>query len=65
MNGSLREVSTTMPYMQSLSYMVQNMTCVFKHLKIQELLSASRVCKAWNLIAKDELLVSKFISLNS
>jgi len=47
-----------MATMQSFNYMINAMTHVFKHLKVHELLAASRVCNAWNLIAMNRNLVS-------
>lgn len=58
MNGTVTEILSPMVSMQSFNYMVKAMTHIFKHLKIHELLSASRVCKGWNIIAMDKLLVS-------
>ncbi|XP_029341273.1 uncharacterized protein LOC103308797 [Acyrthosiphon pisum] len=51
MNSSLREIVTPFPSMQSLNYMFEALGHVFKHLNTHELLSASRVCTAWNLVA--------------
>lgn len=58
MNGSLVEHNNLWASMQSMCYMVKAMGHVFKHLKVQELLSASRVNPAWNLIAMNKVLVS-------
>ncbi|XP_050538345.1 uncharacterized protein LOC126903861 isoform X2 [Daktulosphaira vitifoliae] len=55
-NGTLTEPSHPMASMQSFNYMVNAMRHVFKHLKTHELLSASRVCTAWNIIAMNRLL---------
>lgn len=38
--------------------MVGALKYIFKHLKVHELLVASQVCQAWNLIAMQEALVS-------
>lgn len=58
MNGALREHPASMANMQSFNDMVNSMRHVFKHLKTHELLSASRVCNAWNIIAMNRVLVS-------
>jgi len=58
MNGSLREIVSPSASMQSVNYMVNSMRHVFKHLKTHELLSASRVCTAWHIIAMNKYLVS-------
>lgn len=58
MNGSLREIGTPFASMQSFNYMVKALRYVFKHLKTHELLSASRVCTAWHIIAMNKYLVS-------
>jgi len=58
MNGSLREIVTPFASMQSFNYMVKALRHVFKHLKTHELLSASRVCTAWHIIAMNKYLVS-------
>jgi len=59
MNGSSSEIVVS-PFasMQSFNYMVKSMRYVFQHLKTHELLSASRVCTAWNIIAMNKYLVS-------
>lgn len=44
--------------MESFNHMVKAMRYVFSHLKVQELLSASRVCTAWHIIAMNRFLVS-------
>ncbi|KAL4122588.1 hypothetical protein QTP88_014889 [Uroleucon formosanum] len=56
MNGSLREIGTPFASMQSFNYMVKALRYVFKHLKTHELLSASRVCTAWHIIAMNKYL---------
>lgn len=58
MNGSLREIATPFASMQSFNYMVKALRHVFKYLKTHELLSASRVCTAWHIIAMNKFLVS-------
>lgn len=58
MNGSLKETRSSMASMQSFNYMMKAMRHVFMHLKMHELLSASRVCTAWNMIAMNKLLVN-------
>lgn len=58
MNGSLREIATPFASMQSFNYMVKALRHVFKHLKTHELLSASRVCTGWHIIAMNKVLVS-------
>lgn len=58
MNGTLSETLTPMASMQSFNYMVKAMRHVFKHLKTHELLAASRVCTAWNIISMNKSLVS-------
>lgn len=58
MNCALRDHPASMATMQSFNYMVKALRHVFKHLKTHELLSASRVCTAWNTIAMDKTLVS-------
>ncbi|CAI6347037.1 unnamed protein product [Macrosiphum euphorbiae] len=57
MNGSSSEIVVS-PFasMQSFNYMVKSMRYVFQHLKTHELLSASRVCTAWNIIAMNKYL---------
>ncbi|XP_025203765.1 uncharacterized protein LOC112600685 isoform X2 [Melanaphis sacchari] len=56
MNGSVRAISTPFASMQSFNYMVKALRHVFKHLKTNELLSASRVCTAWHIIAMNKFL---------
>ncbi|XP_022168190.1 uncharacterized protein LOC111032231 isoform X4 [Myzus persicae] len=56
MNGSVREIVTPFASMQSFNYMVKSLRHVFKHLKTHELLSASRVCTAWHIIAMNKFL---------
>ncbi|XP_025418801.1 uncharacterized protein LOC112689348 isoform X3 [Sipha flava] len=56
MNGSLKEMPSHMAFMESFNHMVKAMRYVFSHLKVQELLSASRVCTAWHIIAMNRLL---------
>ncbi|XP_050422119.1 uncharacterized protein LOC126834328 isoform X2 [Adelges cooleyi] len=55
-NGSLLESPVPIASMQSFNYMATAMRNVFKYLKVQELLSASRVCPAWNMIAMNRML---------
>ncbi|XP_008179815.2 uncharacterized protein LOC100571833 [Acyrthosiphon pisum] len=55
-NGSLREIVTPSTSMQSFNYMAIALRHVFKYLKMDELLSASRVCTAWNIIAMNKTL---------
>lgn len=57
-NGTLKETTCSLTTMQSLNYMVVALRHVFKHLKIHELLAASRVCTAWNIIAMNRILVN-------
>lgn len=57
-NDSLRKKSNPMVNMQSYNYMTIGLRNVFKFLEINELLTASRVCTAWNIIAKNDTLVS-------
>lgn len=64
-NGSLREPTDSMACMQSFNYMVKAMRLVFKELKICDLLSASRVCTAWNIIAMNKLLWQNVFLKNS
>ncbi|XP_060849574.1 uncharacterized protein LOC132928718 isoform X2 [Rhopalosiphum padi] len=56
MNGSFKEIATTFSSMQSFNYMVKALRHVFKYLKTHELLSASRVCTAWHIIAMNKFL---------
>ncbi|XP_026806541.1 uncharacterized protein LOC113549442 [Rhopalosiphum maidis] len=56
MNGSFKEMSTTLASMQTLNYMVKALGHVFKYLTTRELLSASRVCTTWNIIAMNKFL---------
>ncbi|XP_026805542.1 uncharacterized protein LOC113548713 isoform X3 [Rhopalosiphum maidis] len=56
MNGSFKEITTTFTSMQSFNYMVKALRHVFKYLKTHELLSASRVCTAWHIIAMNKFL---------
>lgn len=65
MNGSLREHPAPMATMQSFNYMVTALRHVFKYLKTHELLSASRVCTGWNIIAMNRALVSNKTFLNN
>ncbi|XP_022172124.1 uncharacterized protein LOC111034968 isoform X2 [Myzus persicae] len=56
-NGSLRgKMLTSFAPMQSVHYMVKALGHIFKHLNTRELLSASRVCTTWHLIAMNNLL---------
>jgi hypothetical protein len=57
-NGSFKEMSTPFASLQTLNYMVKALGHVFKYLNTRELLSASRVCTAWNKIAMNKSLVS-------
>jgi len=56
MNGSFKVNSSTFTSMQSVNYMVKSLRHVFEYLKTHELLSASRVCTSWNLIAMNKFL---------
>lgn len=59
MNGSLREIPVRMiSDMQSFNYLAKSMRHIFSYLNVKELLSASRVCTTWNMIAMDKSLVS-------
>ncbi|CAI6373170.1 unnamed protein product [Macrosiphum euphorbiae] len=53
---SLREIGTPFASMQSFNNMALALKHVFKYLKTHELLSASRVCTAWNIIAMNKYL---------
>ncbi|XP_060847694.1 uncharacterized protein LOC132927220 isoform X2 [Rhopalosiphum padi] len=55
-NGSLKEMSTPLASLQTLNCMVKTLGHVFKYLNTRELLSASRVCTAWNKIAMNKSL---------
>ncbi|XP_060857659.1 uncharacterized protein LOC132935201 [Metopolophium dirhodum] len=55
-SGSSGEIATSSASMQSLNYMVKVLRHVFEYLKMDELLSASRVCTAWNIIAMNKYL---------
>ncbi|XP_026806402.1 uncharacterized protein LOC113549344 [Rhopalosiphum maidis] len=56
MNGSFKEIATPFASMQTFNYMVKALGHIFKYLNIHELLSVSRVCTAWNIIAMNKLL---------
>eukprot|EP00102_Acyrthosiphon_pisum_P020869 XP_016658079.1 PREDICTED: uncharacterized protein LOC107883120 [Acyrthosiphon pisum] len=58
MNGSLREIVTPFSWMESVNNMQKALGQVFKYLNMEDLISASRVCTAWNLTALDKNLVS-------
>ncbi|XP_060843940.1 uncharacterized protein LOC132923945 [Rhopalosiphum padi] len=65
MNGSFKEMSTPLTSMQTFNYMVKALGHVFKYLNTHELLSASRVCTAWNIIAMNKSLWKNFRLKNS
>ncbi|XP_029342055.1 uncharacterized protein LOC100571019 [Acyrthosiphon pisum] len=65
MNGSLRKIVTPSTSMQSFNYMAIALRHVFKYLKMDELLSASRVCTAWNIIAMNKTLWQNVCLKNS
>lgn len=50
--------------MQDFNNMLTSLRHVFKYLNIQDLLSASRVCTAWNVIAMYNGLVSIILYVN-
>ncbi|XP_029345733.1 uncharacterized protein LOC107884932 [Acyrthosiphon pisum] len=56
MNGSLREIVTPFSWMESVNNMRKALGNVFKYLNINDLISASRVCTAWNITAMDKNL---------
>ncbi|XP_026816770.1 uncharacterized protein LOC113556173 [Rhopalosiphum maidis] len=55
-NGSFKEISTLFTSMQSLNNMVKALEDVFKYLNTHELISASRVCTTWHMIAMNKFL---------
>lgn len=50
--------------MQEFNNMLTTMRHVFKYLNIQDLLTASRVCTAWNVIAMYNGLVRIILYIN-
>jgi len=57
-NGSFKEITTPFTSMQSLNNMVKALEDIFKYLNTHELISASRVCTTWHMIAMNKFLVS-------
>jgi len=58
MNGSSTEIDTPVMSMQSFIFMTKALRQVFQYLKTHELLSASKVCTAWYIVAMNKYLVS-------
>ncbi|CAI6373546.1 unnamed protein product [Macrosiphum euphorbiae] len=59
------EVATPFTSTPSFNCMIQSLEHVFKYLKTHELLSASRVCTAWHIIAMNKSLWQKVCLENS